>query len=274
MQDAEKIRQNFSERLNGLLDELGYLPRGRAQRLVRELKLDITDRAVNKWLKGESMPDVGNMRIIANFFGVSFDWLATGGELSASAGAQPLQGAIKPTLDLIEKNKTLQALKEQIEAMQTGGVLTKEQAFSIVDTVAVAMPANDVPLISWVAAGSWSEVSPVTLDDALGYYPRPRNLSADGFALKVRGRSMWPEFKPDDIIYVEPNVSTFALKDGDLIVAQCNDDTEVTFKQLVLGETESDMYLKPLNPDWPEQKMVPMGECRLVGKVVGKLVEY
>ena len=274
MQDAEKIRQNFSKRLNELLDERDYLPRGRAQRLVRELKLDITDRAVNKWLKGESMPDVGNMRIIANFFGVSFDWLATGGELSASAGAQALQNAVKPTLDLIEKNKTLQTLKEQIEAMQTGGVLTTEQALSIVDTVAVAMPANDVPLISWVAAGSWSEVNPVTLADAEGYYPRPRNLSADGFALRVRGRSMLPKFEPDDIIYVEPNVSTLALKDGDLIVVQCNDDTEATFKQLVLGETESDMYLKPLNPDWPEQKMVPMGECRLVGKVVGKLVEY
>jgi SOS-response transcriptional repressor LexA len=25
------------------------------------------------------------------------------------------------------------------------------------------------------------------------------------------------------------------------------------------------MYLKPLNPDWHEQKMVPMGECTLVG---------
>ena len=149
-----------------------------------------------------------------------------------------------------------------------------EQVHEIVDTVRISMPANDVPLISWVAAGSWSEVSPVTLDDAMGYYPRPRNLSTNGFALKVRGRSMLPEFRPDDIIYVEPNVSTLALKDGDLIVVQCNDDTEATFKQLVLGETESDMYLKPLNPDWPEQRMVPMGECRLVGKVVGKMVEY
>nr|WP_227504785.1 S24 family peptidase [Moraxella bovoculi] len=41
-----------------------------------------------------------------------------------------------------------------------------------------------------------------------------------------------------------------------------------------MGETESDMYLKPLNPDWPEQKILPMGECRLVGKVVGKWVRY
>lgn len=200
---------------------------------------------------------------IARVLGVNPDWLATGeGSMTAD------------TLPQANKSNIINDLKAQIAALQTGGILTDEQAHEIVDTVRVAMPANDVPLISWVAAGSWSEVSPVTLDDALGYYPRPRNLSADGFALKVRGRSMWPEFRPDDIIYVEPNISTLALKDGDLIVVQCNDDTEATFKQLVLGETESDMYLKPLNPDWPEQKMLPMGECRLVGKVVGKLVEY
>lgn len=200
---------------------------------------------------------------LARVLGVSADWLLTGqGSITADTPPQA------------EKSNIINDLKAQIEAMQSGGVLTAEQAHEIVDTVRVAMPTNDVPLISWVAAGSWSEVSPVTLDDALGYYPRPRNLSADGFALKVRGRSMWPEFRPDDIIYVEPNVSTLAFKDGDLIVVQCNDDTEATFKQLVLGETESDMYLKLLNPDWPEQKMLPMGECRLVGKVVGKLVEY
>lgn len=83
-----------------------------------------------------------------------------------------------------------------------------------------------------------------------------------------------PEFKPEDIIYVEPMVGLFSLKDSDLVVVQCNDDTEATFKQLVLGEKSSDMYLRPLNPDWYEQKMLPMGDCNLVGKVVGKYVEY
>ncbi|USZ14662.1 peptidase S24 [Moraxella sp. FZFQ2102] len=218
-------------------------------------------QAASKWKKGQIGKDT--LEQFAQVTGVNVGWLLTGqGSMTADTPPQA------------DKSDILNDLKAQIAALQTGGILTDEQAHEIVDTVRVAMPANDVPLISWVAAGSWSEVSPVTLDDALGYYPRPRNLSADGFALKVRGRSMWPEFRPDDIIYVEPNISTLALKDGDLIVVQCNDDTEATFKQLVLGETESDMYLKPLNPDWPEQKMLPMGECRLVGKVVGKLVEY
>ena len=79
---------------------------------------------------------------------------------------------------------------------------------------------------------------------------------------------------PDDIIYVEPETGLFSLKNNDLVIVQCNDDTEATFKQLVLGETSKDMYLRPLNPNWHEQKMLPMGECNLVGKVVGKYVKY
>lgn len=223
--------------------------------------INASPQNVNNWQK-RGISKKGAQEI-AKVFNLSIDWILTG-QGSPSNNAAPQA----------DKTDVLEDLKAQIAALQNGGILTDEQAHGIVDTVRIVMPANDVPLISWVAAGSWSEVTPVTLDDALGYYPRPRNLSADGFALKVRGRSMWPEFRPDDIIYVEPNISTLALKDGDLIVVQCNDDTEATFKQLVLGETESDMYLKPLNPDWPEQKMLPMGECRLVGKVVGKLVEY
>lgn len=131
-----------------------------------------------------------------------------------------------------------------------------------------------VPILSWVAAGSWSNVDPVTFEDAIGEAPKPPNLSKLGFALRVQGQSMLPEFKPGEIIYVEPQTGFLALKDSDLVIVQCNDDKEATFKQLVLGETSDDMYLRPLNPNWPEQRMVPMGECNLVGKVVGKYVEY
>lgn len=140
--------------------------------------------------------------------------------------------------------------------------------------VSMSSQSNMVPILSWVAAGSWSNVEAVTFDDAIGQAPRPANLSKHGFALRVQGQSMLPEFKPDDIIYVEPMAGLFTIKDSDLVVVQCNDDTEATFKQLVIGETSDDMYLKPLNPNWHEQRMMPMGECNLVGKVVGKYVEY
>lgn len=132
--------------------------------------------------------------------------------------------------------------------------------------------SGEVPIISWVAAGSWTNIDPVSLEDRMGGAPRPSNLSKNGFALIVKGRSMQPKFDPGDIIYVEPEVGLYSLKDGDLVVISCNDDTEATFKQFVIGDTSEDMYLKPLNPNWPDQVMRPMSECTLVGKVVGKYV--
>lgn len=133
---------------------------------------------------------------------------------------------------------------------------------------------NQVPVISWVAAGSFSDVMPVTIDDVIDWIPRPAHLSARAFGLVIQGRSMWPEFKPNEIIYVEPEITPWSLKDGDLIVIHCNDDKQATFKQLVIGDSQDEMYLKPLNPDWPDQKMIPMGECMLVGVVDSKYTKY
>lgn len=177
-------------------------------------------------------------------------------------------------LDGIKDTKpSIASLRGKIASIQNGEVNGQSAPAG---TVGAAMAENSgkVPILSWVAAGSWSNVEAVTFDDAIGEVSRPAKLSKHGFALIVRGESMLPKFDPDDIIYVEPVTGLFALKNNDLVIVQCNDDTEATFKQLVIGETSDDMYLRPLNPNWHEQRMLPMGECNLVGKVIGKYVEY
>ena len=195
---------------------------------------------------------------IAKATGVRADWLINNqGEMLAASAT--------PTID---------ELRAQIKEIQGKN---DSDLFNLpIDTrrVSIAENSSIVPILSWVAAGSWSNVESVTMLDAIGEAPRPPNLSKNGFCLRVQGRSMLPEFKPNEIIYVEPETGLFSLKDSDLVVVQCNDDTEATFKQLVIGEKSNDMYLKPLNPDWHEQRMMPMGDCNLVGKVVGKYVEY
>lgn len=192
---------------------------------------------------------------LATLFQVDPVWLATGdGEMLT-----------KPTQS---------ELMQKIKDIENGGARDSRAAPKGTVNVPMAENSDEVPILSWVAAGSWSNVEAVTFDDAIGKVSRPKNLSKNGFALIVRGESMLPKFDPDDIIYVEPQTGLFALKNNDLVIVQCNDDTEATFKQLVLGETSEDMYLRPLNPNWHEQRMMPMGDCNLVGKVVGKYVEY
>lgn len=165
-------------------------------------------------------------------------------------------------------------LMQKIRDIENAGEANDHPVPEGTTSVGMTSQPSMVPILSWVAAGSWSNVEPVTFEDAIGEAPKPPNLSKFGFALRVQGQSMLPEFKPGEVIYVEPQTGFLALKDSDLVIVQCNDDREATFKQLVLGETSDDMYLRPLNPNWPEQRMVPMGECNLVGKVVGKYVEY
>lgn len=165
-------------------------------------------------------------------------------------------------------------LMQKIRDIENGGARDNSTAPKGTVNATIAESSDKVPILSWVAAGSWSNVDSVSFGDAIGEVSRPRNLSKSGFALIVRGESMLPKFDPEDIIYVEPETGLFALKNNDLVIVQCNDDSEATFKQLVLGETSKDMYLRPLNPNWHEQKMLPMGDCNLVGKVVGKYVEY
>lgn len=238
MNGSGSSKEMFAKRVHEVLDGMNFTERGRAQRIKREGFFDVSDRAINKWLSGESMPDYHNIEKLAKYLNVSFNWLAAG------------QG---------DKNAA------------PAGIDTPKDT----EKVSLSHGMNGmVPVISWVAAGSFADVIPVTMDDVIDWIPRPQHLSERAFGLVIQGRSMCPEFKPDEIIYVEPEIAPWELKDGDLIVIHCDDDKQATFKQLVIGDSPDDMYLKPLNPDWPDQKMIPMGACSLVGVVDSKFVRY
>ena len=78
MNSSDNAKVAFAKRLNDILDGKGYTPRGRAQRLKREAGFEISDRAINKWLKAETLPDHHNIEALAKFLNVNFNWLAAG----------------------------------------------------------------------------------------------------------------------------------------------------------------------------------------------------
>lgn len=124
---------------------------------------------------------------------------------------------------------------------------------------------KEVPLISWVRAGSWSEaIDNFQPGDADGYYPCPEKHSRSTFALKVVGESMYPDYIPGEIIYVDPEVEAGS---GSCVVVQQNGDSETTFKQLMLdGSTK---YLKALNPNWPTPIIEMLPDATICGVVIG-----
>lgn len=125
-----------------------------------------------------------------------------------------------------------------------------------------------VPVISWVQAGSWTTVESVPAGTQFEEWlpPNPK-CGKNGYGLTVVGESMLPDFRPGDKIYVNPDFQTNDLKTGDLVIVSCEGDLEATFKKLIVES--GNMYLQPLNPDWPEKTIPLVDGCKLVGKVVG-----
>jgi SOS-response transcriptional repressor LexA len=132
----------------------------------------------------------------------------------------------------------------------------------------IPFEGRPIPVISWVAAGSLSSIETVLKDTEIDeWLPPNKDCGKNGYGLKVTGMSMSPYFLPDDRIYVNPDVQTFDLQTGDLVIIACYGETEATFKKLIIeGDNK---YLQPLNPNWPDQIIKLSEDCRLVGKVVG-----
>jgi len=126
------------------------------------------------------------------------------------------------------------------------------------------------PLISWVQAGHWSEnlAGPVP-EDEVEWLPCPVRCSQQAFVLRVRGISMEPEFSEDDLIYVDPEVEPV---NGRHVVVRKEGTDEATFKQFV--NEDGRMFLRALNPDWPDRIVEIDKAVTVCGVVVfkGKVV--
>lgn len=169
--------------------------------------------------------------------------------------------------------KIAKALKVSSNWLWKGGedvdVVTSELDINVEDGPAIR---GYVPLISWVQAGAWCEVSDVrTLDDAEIWLPCAASHSKQTYALRVRGLSMFNQyerrsFRDGDIIFVDPAKTP---ENGSLVIAKLVDSQEATFKQLVIEGRRQ--FLKPLNPAWPDPIIELGSDAMICGVVFSKL---
>ncbi|OJU88485.1 MAG: peptidase S24, partial [Acinetobacter sp. 38-8] len=95
--------------------------------------------------------------------------------------------------------------------------------------------SKKIPVISWVAAGSFSPIETVLRDAEVDeYLPPIKECGKNGYGLIVTGYSMSPKFEPQDRIYVNPDFQVSDLKTNDLVIVACLGDTEATFKKLII----------------------------------------
>jgi SOS-response transcriptional repressor LexA len=102
----------------------------------------------------------------------------------------------------------------------------------------------------------------VGLDDALASIAGPYV-----FALEIKGDSMSPEFKPGDIVVIDPQVKP---QPGEIIVAKLHEGT-VTLRKYRPVDTGAETFeLISLNVDWP--KIVINSENP--AQILGTLIEH
>ncbi|CAM2890119.1 LexA family protein [Acinetobacter celticus] len=171
--------------------------------------------------------------------------------------------------DNLPKHESLMALSKVL-SVTPDFLLSGKTSDSLVNNISAPFPivGRLVPVISWVQAGAWTTADAVPTGTQFEEWlpPNPK-CGKHGYGLTVVGESMLPDFRPSDKIYVNPDFQITDLKTGDLVIVSCQGDSEATFKKLIVES--GNMYLQPLNPDWPEKTIVLEDGCKLVGKVVG-----
>ncbi|WP_180189969.1 LexA family transcriptional regulator [Acinetobacter sp. YH01009] len=171
--------------------------------------------------------------------------------------------------DNLPKHESLMALSKAL-VVSPDFLLSGKTLGGLESNTSVPFPLAGrlVPVISWVQAGAWTTVDSVPAGTQFEEWlpPNPK-CGKNGYGLEVVGESMLPDFRPGDKIYVNPDFQITDLKTGDLVIVSCQGDSEATFKKLIVES--GNMYLQPLNPDWPEKTIALEDGCKLVGKVVG-----
>lgn len=141
-----------------------------------------------------------------------------------------------------------------------------------VGNVTAVSEKRRVPLISWVQAGSWSDVQDNYAAGEADEWESAFSSSPgdNAFALMVEGESMtspYPgelSFPPGTIIIVDPGR---AAGPGDFVVAKDVSTQQATFKRLAFDGGR--WFLKPLNPTFPT---IEIDDPAM--RVIGRVIEY
>lgn len=135
-------------------------------------------------------------------------------------------------------------------------------------------PIQDrVPVVSWVAAGSWTPMSDQTIEPT-EWIPCPFKHGKGTFSLIVRGISMFNplgerSFKEGDMIFIDPTIDP---ENKDYIVARLESESEATFKQLIIEDGQK--MLMAINPDWTPRLIKINGNASIIGVVIGKIERW
>ena len=84
----------FAARLNEVCDKLRIPPKGQARQTSLATKFGVSQKGARKWLEAEGFPNLDMCMRLAEWGGVSFDWLMTGREGTVVYQTPPMDSAV------------------------------------------------------------------------------------------------------------------------------------------------------------------------------------
>lgn len=164
-------------------------------------------------------------------------------------------GSAKTTGSILELANALGVTAEELKK----GIVKEADQTNVIE-----VKARMAPVLSWVQAGTFTNVQALDLSQVEEWLPLPDECT-NCYYLKVVGVSNSPDFLEGDYILVDPDVYYGDMQSGDMIVVRKFD--EATFKKLVI-EPDNSRYLQALNPNF-HPNIIPLDEhCNFVGQVV------
>ncbi len=183
---------------------------------------------------------------------------------------QWFRGATKPNGEnLISLAKALQTTPEYLTSGKVYNIAEEQNAstLSLAEPNVQYIATNKVPLINFVQAGDWAEVFDAVDHQEWENCPVPH--SNQTFAVKVKGESMLPIFKDNDIVFCDPQKQA---NNKDFVIASLINNNESTLKQLLIEDGQQ--LLKAINPNWHQTYIKINSDCVIVGKIIAKLEKF
>lgn len=197
----------------------------------------VSKPAVSAWFSGAAQAMTGdNLLAAAKYLGIRPDWLASG------------RGPMLPFGAL--------------------GISTDDRGATYSDTLpdegsspGNAVPARKLPLFRWEQVGELEKMQ--GNQAAIAFAETPFESSEGSYLLELSSEAMMPDFRPGEVIQVDPEL---AARHGDDVIVILPGGRAI-FRRLIDGE--EGRMLQALNPQWPERlTMMPAGS-KVVGVIVG-----
>ena len=219
----------------------------------------ISDRLIGYWRKGEKLPGAENLLTIANYFGISVDYLLTGKEKSS------------PTNQLTADEQELLDIYNSLSPKSQGRLRERAEVLAELEAPVVKEPEQEQETIFIeystlkVSAGTGEPLIDDTYHDFLKVKRSDLTEEAN-FAVQISGNSMLPRFKDKEWVLVrsQPDVEIgeigIFIIDGngyikeraaDRLVSINPEYDDIYFKEnqdikckgLVIGTLESDDFV-------------------------------